>query len=192
MTSLLKTPSVIEKKQYMRYVGGPYYNYEGTNTLFPFTFKNGTLDINPINGFDLDTVGTPKNGNDGCQVTLHGGLNLVQNIGNNFRTYIYNTNWGSATASVTASVTDRESIKVVQPGVVTRVQQLDNSDTGNLPASINPPTDSYVISETAPIETLSKNTPTFGVTYAFYKPLIISAKFAEGIRYITFFSSWDN
>jgi len=202
MTSLTKTTSVNDEKQLIHYVGGPCYNGPlGRKLLFPFVFKNGTLEINPINGFSLTSPDIPLNVSSGSGglVRLHGGLNLVQEIGPNFRTYILNCQWTDGTYNY--AITNTTAISVYTAGVVTRVQQLDYVD--NLPPTVNPVA-GYVISTTAPTEGFTFNSlQNFGVTYAFSKPLVIAATAvptpvpsgtalpAQTI-YLTFFSSWDH
>jgi hypothetical protein len=207
MTSLTKTTSINDEKQLIHFVGGPYYNDASSRKLlFPFTFKNGILEINLINGFSLTSGFTPLNFGsgglvDGGLVRLHGGLNLVQYIGPNFKTYIKNCTWKDETYNY--AITSEATVSVYTPGVVSRVQQLDN--TTNLPMSINPGTgagEAYVLSTSVPTEGFISPLPNFGVTYAFNKPLVVSATgiptpIAGGTAgaaqtvYITFFSSWD-
>lgn len=193
MSSLTKTMATNSKSlPDIVYVGGPYYVKPITSEklLFPFTFKNGTLDINPINGFDLTSGDTPLNfGNvPGGSARRHGGLNLVQEIGPNFKTYIYNCTWG---ADSSGNVLSLSSIKVYKPGVVTRVQQLD--DGTNIPSYINPTGDGYVVSSQAPEDFAFPALENYGVTYAFEKPLVVSVStVGNGTQYITFFSTWDH
>ena len=195
MSSLTKTMATNSKAlPDIVYVGGPYYNRPVTSEklLFPFTFKNGTLDINPINGFNLTSGDTPLNIGDGVvpggSVRRHGGLNLVQDIGPNFKTYIFNCTWG---ADSDWEVSSLASIKVYKPGVVTRVQQLD--DGANIPSYINPVGDGYVISSQAPDDFTFTTLENYGVTYAFEKPLVVSVStVGHGTQYITFFSTWDH
>ena len=205
MTSLTKTTAVNDERVLVRFVGGPYYT-DGSSRkiLFPFTFKNGTLDINPINGFNLEPgATTPLNvgTGEGGLVRLQGGQNLVQQIGPNFKTYITNCTWTDDTYSYTIS--ELRTISVQTPGVVSRVQQLDH--TANLPIKINPQGSAYVISDVSPTPNFTfTSLSNFGVTYAFNRPLVISAtavptligppntEYPAKRVYITFFSSWDH
>jgi len=194
MSSLIRTTATNNKAlPDIVYVGGPYYVKPVTSEklLFPFTFKNGTLDINPINGFDLTSGDKPLNFGlavPGGSARRHGGLNLVQNIGPNFKTYIYNCTWGE---DASGNVTSLASIKVYKPGVVTRVQQLD--DGTNIPSYINPTGDGYVVSSYPPEDFAFTTLENYGVTYAFEKPLVVSVStVGNGTQYITFFSTWDH
>jgi hypothetical protein len=204
MTSLTKTTAVNDERVLIRFVGGPYYT-DGSSRklLFPFTFKNGTLEINPINGFNLASGATPLNvgTGDGGLVRLQGGQNLVQQIGQNFKTYITNCTWTDD--DVTYTINDPHTISVQTPGVVSRVQQLDY--TANLPIKINPQSSAYVISDAAPTPNFTfTSLSNFGVTYAFNTPLVISAtavptlisppntEYPAKRVYITFFSSWEH
>ncbi len=191
MTSVLKQLSVISNKPYVNFVGGPCYtDTYGNKILFPFTFNNGVLDINPINGFSLTDGNLPVaiGTGDGGLVKLHGGNNLVQNLGPNFKTYIENTKW-----DLGATIPNITSIDVYQPGIVTRVQQLDYRLNSNLPQNINPTDYSFSLSSNAPSPNLGMDYLTnFGVTYVFYKPLIVSVTTTSGIKYLTFYSSWDH
>ena len=161
MSSLIRTTATNNKAlPDIVYVGGPYYVKPVTSEklLCPFTFKNGTLDINPINGLDLTSGDKPLNFGiavPGGSARRHGGLNLVQNIGPNFKTYIYNCTWGE---DASGNVTSLASIKVYKPGVVTRVQQLD--DGTNIPSYINPTGDGYVVSSYPPEDFAFTTLPT--------------------------------
>lgn len=197
MTSVLKQKSVIPNKPYVNFVGGPcYLDSYGNKILFPFTFNNGTLDINPINDFSLTSGDIPVaiGTGDGGLVKLLGGNNLVQNLGPNFKTYIQNTKWDG-----TSAISNIISIDVYQPGIVTRVQQLDYRLDSNLPQNINPALYTFSLSSNAPSANLGFDYLTnSGVTYAFYKPLIVSVtvpvsvSVPSGIQYLTFYSSWDH
>jgi hypothetical protein len=205
MTSLTKkTSTLFDDSQLIHFVSGPLYTGTGGGKiLFPFTFKNSVLDINPINGFDLTGGNKPSfvGTGTGGLVKLQGGLNLVQQIGPNFVTYLKNCTWTDNTNDY-SSLTN---ISVYKPGVVTRVQQLD--DSSNLPEYINPPFDilnnGYVISMNAPEEGFNSTSLTnYGVTYVFKKPLVISATATANPQnadpdftttiYLTFFTSWDH
>ena len=172
------------------YVGGPYYDDPQSNkVLFPFTFKNGSLDINPINGFDVTSGIKPKNvgTTTGGLARRLGGLNLVQTIGTNFKNYIYNCTWGDDSSWDVSSIS---SIKVQTPGIVTRVQQLNYTE--NLPSYINPTGDAFIVSNNAPTD-FALDTTNFGATYVFEKPLVVSINtVGQGTQYITFFTSWDH
>lgn len=191
MTSVLKQMSVIPNKPYVNFVGGPcYIDPSGNKILFPFTFNNGVLDINPVIGFSLTNGELPVaiGTGDGGLVKLLGGKNLVQNLGPNFKTYIQNTNWDG-----TDPISNITSIDVHQPGIVTRVQQLDYRLESNLPQNINPADYTFSLSLTPPSANLGFDyLANFGVTYAFYKPLIVSVNTTSGIQYLTFYSSWDH
>jgi len=192
MTSLTKSTAKLNDDHYIHFIGGPYYDDANSNkVLFPFTFKNGVLDINDATGFNIASGQTPKNvgTSDGGLVRLQGGLNLVQSIGPNFQTYIASCVWGP---NPTYAVSSPSSVKVYKPGVVSRVQQLDY--TSNLPANINHSADAYVVSSNPPDSDFTfASLPNYGVTYAFNKPLVVSVKtVGAGTQYITFFSTWDH
>jgi hypothetical protein len=189
MTSLIKNKAENKGNPDVVYVGGPYYvDAQSTKVLFPFSFKNGELEIVTANGFNITSGEKPLNfgTTQGGLARRHGGLNLVQTIGPNFKTYIYNCTWGPDSSW---EVNSLSSIKVYTPGVITRVQQLEYTD--NLPLYINPSGDAYVVSSKAP-EGFALDT-TYGTTYAFEKPLVIQVQTAgNGIQYITFFTAWDH
>ena len=195
MTSLLKRNAVNQNVfPTVQFVGGPYFvGDHAQKFLFPFTFVNGTLDIDPINGFNT-SVGTSQplgiNGGSGFQVRQLGGQNLVQDIGDTFRTYIKNCNWSQDNDNnPDYNVRSKGSIKVYLPGIVTRVQQLSNT---NLPQYSNP-NKSFVVSSTPPVEGFVLDNPSYGSTYVFEKPLVVQIDtVGQGRNYITFFSSWDN
>jgi len=170
----------------VQYIGGPYYNDASSNKLlFPFTFLNGTLDIDTSTGFDLSGAGLPGNigiSGSGGLVRYLGGQNLVQNIGSNFKKYIFNQEDWDDSASKIIRVSDINSIKVYKTAIVTKVQQLSSI---NLPDSIN--TNSYALSASPSDSFAFLNN---GVTYAFDTPLVISFNAGtDGIKYLTFFST---
>ena len=160
----------------IRFAGGPTYD----GVLFPFTFRSGIVDL-PSNWVSGKTEAP---GNDGVQIRRLGGDFLAQNIGANFRNYIFNvTNFGGY------KVQNTTSIRVVLPGVVTRIQQLG---TQNLPDDID--AGSFKVSEQAPILDFIQ----FNSSFAFLKPLVISAsarKISDNSLktiYITFYTQWDH
>ena len=176
----------------IQYVGGPYYDDPHSNkVLFPFSFLNGELDINPINGFNLESGILPKNvgpSGVGGLVRLLGGVNLVQSIGQNFKKYIFNCTWGINSGW---DISNINSIQVYKNSVITKVQQLDYLT--NLPNYINPEDDSYVISSNPPSDFTFPDVANYGVTYIFDSPLVISVDtVGNGKQYITFFSSRDH
>ena len=201
MSSVVKTQSVNTKVfPDVQFCGGPYYTRttDPQKRLFPFSFKNGTLEIELINDFNL-LSGVPPQGFsiEGGLVRRMGGLNLVQSIGKNFKTYVENCEWVTLIDSDPVSYY-ASNVKVYKPGFVTRVQQLS---LRNLPSQINP-ANSYVSSSNAPTSDFETNTTLYGSTYAFEKPLVlvVDATTTEtedpadtflGKQYITFYSSWD-
>lgn len=203
MTSIIKTVASTRENQEIVYVGGPYYDdLQSKKTLFPFTFKKGVLEIANINGFNLTGVGLldgkavkPLNVGtaNGGLAKRHGGLNLVQDIGPNFKTYIYNCRWAEDASGDVVSIS---SIKVKTPGIITRVQQLNNSTndvTTNLPQYINPTGGSYVVSDKVPVDGYAFENSTYGTTYAFIEPLVVQIEtVGYGVQYVTFFTSWDH
>lgn len=194
MSSLLKqTAENTKALPLVQFVGGPYYyGTDAQKLLFPFTFLNGTLDINPINGFNVDSPSQPLGigSSAGFQVRRLGGQNLVESIGVTFRDYIYNCNWSpDDDNNPDYNVRSKESIQVLLPGVVTKVQQLSNT---NLSPYSNP-IRSFVISDKPPVQDFVMNIPSYGSTYVFEKPLVIKLKtVGQGTQYITFFSSFDH
>jgi len=159
----------------IRFAGGPTYG----GVLFPFTYSSSTLDL-PSSW----SQPTSAPANEGTQVRRLGGDSLVQNIGTNLKNYILNvTNFGGY------KVQNTSSIRVVLPGVVTKVQQLG---TQNLTATIDG--GSYKVSESAPTADFIQ----FNSSYLFDKPLVISA-YAKKISdntyntiYITLTTQWDH
>lgn len=185
MTSYLRSTAINNRVfPLVQYIGGPYYyNNNSNRILFPFTFLNGTLDIDTTSGFNLASNILPQNigiSGSGGLVTYLGGQNLVQNIGKNFKTYIFNCTWG-----ISINVSDINSIKVYKQAIVTKVKQLASI---NLPESIN--SASYVISSSAPGDFSDPSLINNGVTYVFDTPLVISFNAGDdGIKYLTFFST---
>jgi hypothetical protein len=195
MSSLQKSFAVNTKGlPDIQYVGGPYYTADATPEpdlilLFPFTFKNDTLDIQYINGFTSEYSTAPLTSssipNSGGLARRLGGLNLVQKIGPNFLHYIKSVTWEDYPSGPTYTV---NSASVYKPGLVTKVQQLSHQ---NLPNSIDP--DKSYISSSEPPDTdfTLELTSGYGSSYVFEKPLVIIANTTVGTRYITFYTSWD-
>jgi hypothetical protein len=160
----------------IRFAGGPTYS----GVLFPFTYSSGVVDL--PSGWASGKTAAPAN--EGCQVRRLGGDFLVQSIGSNFKSYIYNvTNLGGY------KVQNTTSIRVTLPGVVTKVQQLG---TQNLPATIS--TGSFSVSTSAPTADFIQ----YNSSYAFDKPLVVQAD-AKPVGggstitlYITFYTQWDH
>ena len=189
MTSLLRTMATAKKTETrIQYVGGPYYidlAGDAQKCLFPFTFKNGQLEISTATGFDLESGDKPLNGSGGFQVSLLGGLDLVQSIGTNFKNYVYNCRWGADSSWDVASL---NSIKIHTPGVITKVQQL-NVDA--LPINIDPNGDATVVSAIPPGEFVAGHA-NYGSAFVFERPLVLSlTTVGNGTQYITFYTSWD-
>jgi hypothetical protein len=114
-----------------------------------------------------------------AQIRLLGGTHLVTSIGDNFKSYVevlYTKYFGSAT-----------NIKVVRPGIVTKVQILDVRSLGLWLGIIGPIASSYAgDSPNVPNSDYQLNEyPKFGVTYIFSEPLTISVDTEAGTRYFT-------
>jgi hypothetical protein len=167
----------------IKFVGGPTYTDGGAKILFPFTYKNGMLDL-PTSS--LTAIGTNAPANDGVQVRRLGGDYVVQSVGATLKSYLYGvTNLGGY------KIQSAGSIQVSLPGVVTKVQQLS---LANLPASIN--STSYRVSESTPVTDFLG----YSACYVFDKPLVLSASAKvyndsgspTRTIYVTLYTSWDH
>jgi len=164
----------------IKFVGGPTYDVAGTKLLFPFTYKNGMLDL------PSSFSSTAEPANDGVQVRRLGGDNVVNSVGTTLKSYLYGVlNLGGY------KIQSASSIQVVLPGVVTKVQQLS---LANLTTTIN--STSYKVSESVPVTDFLGYTPCF----VFDKPLVLSASAkvwnngssATRTIYVTLYTSWDH
>jgi len=197
MSSLLKqTAQNTRVFPTVQFLGGPFYinSITAQKLLFPFIVTKGTLDIVPTDGFNITQAPIAQplgiSTASGFMVKHMGGSNLVQELGTNFKKYIFNCNWSpDGNDDPDYNVSSISSIKVFLPGVVTKVQQLS---TTNLSTYSNP-SRSCVISATAPVDGFISTAPNYGSTYVFEKPLVVQiTTVGYGIQYITFFSSWDH
>lgn len=66
----------------VKFVGGPTYDVGGTKLLFPFTYKNGVLDL--PSSFSSTTAPA----NDGVQIRRLGGTNVVNSVGPTLKNYL--------------------------------------------------------------------------------------------------------
>jgi hypothetical protein len=154
-----------------KYVSGPaMYG----NKLFPFSYRNGTLDL-ILDGTDFQEtmMTTPRwpgeAGPNIYPVRDLGGDNIVQNIGQNFKNYItaiYENQYD-------ATVWD---IHVSQKGTVRRVVPLDIS---NVPG----PGEQYA--DTAQEPTRDYFSMELDPTYIFVRPMTIHLKVNNQTRYFT-------
>lgn len=196
MSSLLKqTAQNSFTLPLQQFVGGPFYvnSVSAQKLLFPFSFAQGKLDIVPTDGFLLSGPNNQPQGISNASAFMikrMGGHNLVQGLGPNFINYIFNCNWSPDGDNDTGyDVSDKNSIRVYLPGIVTKVQQLT---TVNLSPYSNP-SKSFVISATPPVDGFVSSVANFGATYVFEQPLVVQiSTVTYGTQYITFFSSWDH
>jgi len=177
--------------------GSPGFNVTPC-TLFPFVYSNQVLDINfdvvlPSNYTFPHTMMTYSSGDStphfpgyfnfpvSSQIRLLGGTHLVTNIGYNFKSYvevIYTKYFGSAT-----------NIKVVRPGIVTKVQILNVRSLGTWLGITDTLGESLHYNGDSPSAPNSDYQldayPKFAVTYIFSEPLTISVDTNSGTRYFT-------
>jgi len=130
--------------------------------LFPFTYKNGVLDL-PASIARFP--GTTAPGNTTLLIRRLGGDNVVLSIGPNLQTYIKNVGWsdGTNTYTVTGNIT------VASQGIVTRVQQLSTNYLTTSPT--------YKV-YAGPWD--SANFIGYNAVYVFDKPLVIQAAATGG------------
>lgn len=178
--------------------GSPGFNVAACS-LIPFVYSNQVLDINfdvtvPGPGYTFpDTMMTYSLGDStphfpgyfnypaSSQIRLLGGTHLVTKIGDNFKSYvevIYTQYFGSAT-----------NIKVVRPGIVTKVQILNVRSLGTWLGIIDTEAPELYYNGDSPSAPNSDYQldvyPKFAVTYIFSEPLTISVDTNSGTRYFT-------
>jgi hypothetical protein len=178
MTSIVRTPSQLPTfgTKFFR-IESPSYDSVtfGREIPFPFTYNNGTLDLEFIDDFEALMVTTteqaPGREND-VDVTLMSGKRLVQNLGPNFEAYI--RAWRDLTIDAGSPI----SI-YIQPSVQ-KIQYTDSSaDDGDevyLVSTTPPTSDTYTIGE--PINN-------YRTTWIFASPLTITTIEGGVTTYIT-------
>jgi hypothetical protein len=157
-----------------------YDNDVNRNLLFPFSYTNGTLDIQYIDNFKTDMVdisGNSPNTDADASIQIIGGKHLVQHIGENFKAYI---------RAWRASTIDAESpIEVYINGVVQKAQYCYENHIGDSSYTIStvpPAGDNYTEGDAA---------NHYRTTWIFNRPLTITT-IEGGIKnYITFTTRLD-
>jgi hypothetical protein len=157
----------------------PSFNDGTSDVPFPFSYSNGTLEIEDKNNFNarmIDISGNSPNTEPDASVRLMGGLRLVERIGDNFKAYI--RAWRSGTIDVDSP------IEVYINGTVQRVQWVNEDNIGD---------GSYAISTTAPSgDTYTQfGNGVYNSTWIFNKPLTITIIESGVTQYITFSSRLD-
>jgi hypothetical protein len=157
---------------------------DGNNTLFPFSYSNGVLDItyegNNFESLMVDISGNSPNSETETSYRITGVPKLVTSLGNNFKAYI--RAWRMAT------IDSGSAIELVQPSQVVRVQQANlskvsaNSGESWLISSDLPLSDFYVTGATA---------NEYQTTYIFKTPLTFSIVESSVTKYITFRTIMD-
>jgi hypothetical protein len=164
-------------------VDGPSYVSETLDhdILFPFTWSNGTLDINLIDDFQAQMIDSSGNApSDECDFIVRqmGGPRIVNAIGENFKNYI--RSWRAATININSA------IDVHIPGVVVKVQMAD----------VNHMDDSSValVTTSAPSAdnfTFGSSANKYRTTYCFKQPLTLRLRESGQTTYITFRTTFD-
>lgn len=162
------------------FVSGPTYydSVSGKDLLVPFTYSNGKLDI-AAGSYPGGSGGSPPAlGNAGASVRLLGGSYQVTSLGTTLQSVLRSgKHWAGHDIS--------GAITVVSPGIVTRVQQLDQTflaptwDTQSYSVTTEPWTNSNFI--------------LYNTVYMFTKPIVLRAKDTSNTDFwITLQSSWDH
>lgn len=154
--------------------------YDGSrNVPFPFTYNNGTLDIEDKHNFNtqmIDSTGNSPNTDPDASVRLMGGNRLVQHLGDNLKAYIRAWRTGSIDAD--------SPIEIFVHGTVQRIQWVneDNMGDSSYAVSTNPPSgDTYAQGDSS----------NYNSTWMFNKPLTITTIEGGVKTYITFASRLD-
>jgi hypothetical protein len=149
--------------------------------LFPFTWSNGTLDINLIDDFQEQMIDISGNSpTDECDFMVRqmGGPRVVRAIGNNFKNYI--RAWRSSTININSA------IDVHIPGVVVKVQMADVNHMGDSSVARvtteAPTADNFTVGDTS---------NKYRTTYCFKQPLTLRLRESGVTTYITFRTAFD-
>lgn len=153
--------------------------------LFPFTYKNGVLDIALMDGVDTFLNGTPplspplssfQNGNvdNNYLFKLLGGKGLVTSLGPNFLRYI--TGW--------RNLDQNSSIAILKPGIMTKVQaspkQIANSGYAYTDSPHPPSSDQDIAGDSSNM---------YRTTWIFKQPLTIAVTENGIVSYVTFYTT---
>jgi hypothetical protein len=189
MTSIVRTPSQLPTfgTKFIR-IESPSYNSStfGRKIPFPFTYNNGTLDLEFIDDFEAIKVLDPDPLPDpwvpvearapdkevDVDVTLMGGKRLVQRLGPNFETYI--RAWRTATIDAGSPI----SI-YIQPSVQKIQYTNSGADNGD---------EVYFVSNTPPTSdtyTIGSSINNYRTTWIFASPLTITTIEGGVTKYIT-------
>ena len=180
MTSTLRTyaiPKELPTKSVML-ISAYYTGSDGNYHLFPFTYTNGVLDIALVDNFKsqyIDILGI-KPDDTSCspahRCRLLGGLGVVTSLGPNFVNYI-RAAWSLGATS---------PVNVYQKCIVTKVQEMEESDDGTSFTTVGyyesnapPSSDGYIA-----------NAANYGGSWIFKTPLTISIVAGGMISYVTF------
>jgi hypothetical protein len=163
-------------------VNGPYYidSLIG-NTLIPFTYDNGVLDIADIDNFNAFNGMPLMNADIGLYnlplYKLLGGTGLVQSLGPNFVRYI--CNWRS-----TSTIQPVTQVRLYSGGIMTKVQRSPKTELNSGAVvrvnTLPPSSDLY---------TEGHDANTYRTSWIFKKPLTITTVEDGVTKYITFSST---
>lgn len=179
MSSVLRLRGAI-KDTPLKFNGfsGPFYNDSALDWMpFPFTYKNGLLDIALIDNFEADMITStgkdPQIGSneDTRLLKLMGGSGLVNSLGPNFIRYIKAWRTGMDVGS---------SVGIHVPAVMTKIQSSGKNELYTSEAyqvsTVAPSGDDFVSGDA------SNN---FRTTWIFKSPLTITIVESGVTKYIT-------
>jgi hypothetical protein len=150
----------------------------GRTIPFPFSFKNGILDIDYIDSFEADmvtTTGIPPSTEPGVIIQLFGGERLVQTLGPHFVEYI--RAWRSTDSGTPVSIYSNGTVQKIQYNFNTFTRDSVYEVTTEPPSG-----DNY---------TIGNSTNKFRSTWVFKAPLTITTVESGVTQYITFSSRFD-
>lgn len=182
MTSMLRNKAEVPKlaTEFHRLESPCYYdNALGYNTLFPFTYSNGVLDVEYIDDFEADMVtstGVSPSTDPDVSVRLTGSIGLVTSIGPKLEAYI--RAWRTGIDSGTP-------VRVYVNGVVQKVQMTRDQyvGDGSWEESTEPPrSENYIIGSTS---------NSYRSTWVFKKPFTFTVVEGGVTKYITFATRFD-
>lgn len=162
----------------------PAYSQSGRETLFPFSYSNGVLDIsysgNTFKTTMVDVTGQAPGDETDTTIRITSGPFLVNSLGPNFKDYI--RAWRSATIDANSPITINIAPQVlrVQEGAFANV---DSSSASSFKISDEAPaSDDYITGSIA---------NNYEAKYIFKTPLTFTTVEGGVIKYITFRTQLD-
>lgn len=170
--------------QFVKPMSPSYRNNNGVIVLFPFSYRDGVLDItyagNNFQSAMVDITGNRPNDETVTVVSIMGGSYLATSLGDNFKDYI--RAWRDETIDLNSPIT------VYTPAQLLRVQEANLKNIGAGSGASFRVTTQPPASDTLPDgDTLTH----YNTTYIFKTPLIFTIMESGVKQYITFMTTLD-